>query len=195
MAVGPKPVNASFDFDGPIAFSAALDRAVSKGLVKYDALSLAQMKAVWRHGGKEIVRASAATAPVSGRRGTVVWRHKGYSYEGKHGDIGRQLGYSVSPYRSGKGVRVAVGPMTRRAGPRKRLAGVVGRFAVANVRRTPGRGAKVGPRRDWVGAAARRLGMRQARTLVEAHHRAAKATVDKETQRLRKKGVGVSPWG
>lgn len=195
MSVAPKPVNVLFHFDEPIAFGAALDRAVSKGLVKYSALSLAQMKAVWRHGGKEIVRLSRATAPVSGRKGPVVWRHKGFSYEGKHGDIGRAIGYSVSPYRSGKGVRVGIGPLTRRAGPRKRLAGIVGRFATFNVRRTPGRGAKVGPRRDWVGDAARRLGMRQARTLVEAHHRAAKATVDKEAERLRKKGVGVSPWG
>lgn len=196
-----------FDFSEATAFSRALDKAASQGL-EGDRLSLQQMKRQWKAVGNEIARAAAGSpdAPWSGLVGTSVWSKGQYRYEGKHGDLRRLTGYGTKAYRSGMGVRVAIGALGKSQSNRKKLAGLVGKFAVHNVRRTPGGRAQVGPRRDWLGAANRRTAPRQAKALVETYHRAKIEQVKKNMERTKAGGkmyvggqaagrVPSSPWG
>lgn len=177
-------MSVEFDVRAPIKFSKALERAAAKGLTG-GGLGVAQMKSVWRQSSKEIIRAAAPAAPVSGRSGPVTWRSRGYSYTGKHGDIGRQIGYGGKPFRSGLGVRVAIGGIrSARQSERKKLAGLVGNFATHNVRRRAGGRARVGPRRDWLGEANIRTAGRQARVLVETYDKAVKVSHPDLARRL-----------
>lgn len=167
-------MSASLNIDGPLKFSKALENAAAKGLTA-GGLSKTQMNAVWNQSAKEVIRAALPEAPVSGRRGEVTWSSRGYSYTGKHGDLGRQIGYGSKPYKSGLGTRIAVGGIrNKKQSSRKKLAGLVGHFAVHNIRRREGGGASVGPLRDWVGPANAATMKRQARVLVETFDKAVK---------------------
>lgn len=159
------------DFSEATALGRQLEKIGKRGL-KGDKLAVGQMKSIWRVTGKQITRVAAPTAPASGLTGKSVWSRGKYRYEGVHGDLQKQTkGYTVKPYQSGKGVRVFIGG-DKKANERKKLAGLVGKFAVHGIKRAPGGGSTRDEFNNWLGAANRRASRAAAEILVETYNRA-----------------------
>ena len=172
----------SYDFSEPDHFAKELRRIADKGDLETKGLEFRQMKSYWGAVGRDIVRSALPSAPKSGKTGKSEWSKsvttggfklntQRYRYEGKHGDLGKRLAYTVKPFRTGKGVRVIIGDPKPGASSQKKLAGIVGNMAVHNVKRLAGGTAKKGTQRDWVGDANRRTTPKHAKGLVELYHR------------------------
>ena len=182
----------AFDFSEASALGRKMVKIADLGL-KGDALSSKQMNEIWKATAKQVIIGALPNAPKSGLSGESYWTKGKYSYVGMHGDLGRHVAYSSKVYRSGLGVRIAIGPLKRgskfdsnfqtnkkgqvvpTAAARRRLAGITAKFAMVRSRRLPGGKATTSSRRDWLGDSNIRTQGKQAQLLVytfnQAHER------------------------